>query len=207
MAPSPFRRALVRVSLSLYPAAWKARYRDEVRDVAESLGVTWHSLFDLLRGAVQEQLWPSVRYRDSAGALLARIVLACVVFISEVTVRAAILMSRAPRTSVGVVDAMVGPLWTMPFPVAVLAFVCFRHVFARRSRVVFAGVVILATIAVTFAWIATASGAWSLLAYPSALLRAAPVLVTLASMHACQTMVVFLILDRRTIAPGPEQAR
>jgi hypothetical protein len=197
--------------LSVYPAAWKARYRDEVRDVAESLGVTWHALFDLLRGAVREQVWPSVRYRDSIGALIVWIGLAClasfVVFMAELMAASAIFMSRMPQTSTGVHDVMAWPLWTLPFLVSVLAFVGLRRALVARSRVIFALAVTAITIAMSFAWIATDSGAWSLLAYPSALLRAAPVLATLASMCACQTMVVFLILDRRTITTGSEQPR
>ena len=209
MEPSRLRRALLHASLSIYPAAWKARYRDEVRDVAESLGVTWRALFDLSRGAVREQAWPSVRSPDSAGALLARIAVAYLASFGVVVAElmTAMYMLRMPRTTVGVDATMAGPVWTIPFLVSVLAFVAFRRVFARQSRVAFAGVVIVATIAVTFAWIATDSGAWSLLAYPDALLRAAPVLVTLASMYACQTMVVFLILDRRMITTGPELPR
>ncbi|HWB30817.1 MAG TPA: hypothetical protein VG736_09960 [Vicinamibacterales bacterium] len=211
MEPSRLRRAMLRVFLSLYPSAWKARYRDEVWDVAESLGVTWHVLCDLLRGAVREQVWPSVRYRDSIGALLARVALAYLVSfgvaVAELFAASAIYMSRMPRATIGMDAVMIGPVWTLPFLVSVLAFVCLRRVFVGKSRIAFVSTVVIATSAMSFAWIATDSGAWSLLAYPDALLRAAPVLATLASMYACQTMVVFVILDRRTITTSSEQPR
>jgi hypothetical protein len=207
MDVTSFRRILLEISLSLYPAAWKARYREEVRDVVESLGVTWHALFDLLRGAVREQVWPSVRYQDSIGALLVRIALAYLASFGVVVAELMVASAIFHMTTVGLDATMAGPAWTLPFLVSVLAFVGLRRALGATSRVIFALAVTTITIAMSFAWIATDSGAWSLLAYPNALLRAAPVLATLASMYACQTMVVFLILDRRTIATGSEQPR
>jgi LPS O-antigen subunit length determinant protein (WzzB/FepE family) len=60
-------RALARIAVTLYPAAWRERYGDELRALVEDSRPGWASVFDLLRGALR------MRARGLAFAKLAAV--------------------------------------------------------------------------------------------------------------------------------------
>ena len=52
---------LARAILRIYPAAWRARYRDELEELLEARRVRAGDLADLLRGALDARVHPQVR--------------------------------------------------------------------------------------------------------------------------------------------------
>ncbi len=55
----------------LYPAAWRARYGDELEVLLEDAGPSWTDLFDLLRGASIMQMSGINFWKIAAGFTLA----------------------------------------------------------------------------------------------------------------------------------------
>lgn len=76
-AGSPLARALARKTLALYPAAWRARYGDEVRALLDVTGADLRTIASLVWQAMPAWIWPArqlydrpARMRASLGTVL-----------------------------------------------------------------------------------------------------------------------------------------
>jgi uncharacterized protein involved in exopolysaccharide biosynthesis len=64
-------RRLMRWAARLYPAAWRARYGDELEVLLEDAGASWTDLLDILRGALVMQMSGIGFWKIAAGFTLA----------------------------------------------------------------------------------------------------------------------------------------
>jgi len=198
-------KRMVRAALLLYPKAWRERYGEEFAAMLEAREVTVRDVFDIVRGALREQMWPSVRAVDSGGAALGRF------FAGFFVVSALLAVTPFDWFYVNNVGVMMGPWQVAPFVGAFVSFVLLRKVFgANRGR--FAAAATVWSILVGLAWM------WILIADSVALhnlsegrpRRLTPFPMDMAQQigldyalgpcavaFALQAIFAFLLLDRR----------
>ena len=190
---------LARGCLSLYPRAWRARYLDEAAAMLADRPASTSDVVDLLRGAVREQVWPTVREPDSSAELIARGVLAGVLSWGLSVLEYGVLRVWAgPWSTTGGLT-----IWLLPYLIACLTFILGRRLLGSARRGWLAGAVIVSSVAIRLAdvmYLGSLAHTWgtsltsgALLAWSGSSLFAVGVM--LSAMAASQAAVVFVVLE------------
>jgi hypothetical protein len=98
-AESSWAGRLARAALVLYPAAWRARYGDEVRVLLEDSGADLRTVASLVGQAVPAWIWPMRHLYDRPArmrASLATVLMAWTVLLGLAVVFAQITQDRSP---------------------------------------------------------------------------------------------------------------
>ena len=186
-----YRRRALRAVICLYPGPWRDRYGAEVQGLVESLGITCGGLFDLMVGAAWEQLWPTIRRPDAPGALVQRLVvsygISWALYVAQMILVSYVFVVHWSFRSAN-------ELLTLPFLIAVLAFLMLRPVIERASRPLFATIVVATTVITSLVWLLSVHRAWGVVWSAHA-----PILGFLVAMFGTQAAAVFVVLNRRAI--------
>ena len=115
---SPHARGLARTALAMYPAAWRARYGDEVCALLDDSGASPRAIISLAWHAIPAWVWPArhlydrpARMRASlATVLVAWTVLSGLVLVFTQLTQGQGLGLPAIRSSGGRTGSLTGPL-------------------------------------------------------------------------------------------------